>query len=317
MTTDEPVPRPVFHDPKDGHMELPSPDGRFLLLTGPWEVRMSLWIETPVLRDLAGDRSLWRPEDSRWSLNGADWLDATRVELRLRKYPGNHEPSELRAWIDAQAGWGQVEGSGQVPLERFEAALDAALGWGGHSGPGGGPRVPPAVLLGADASAARLAAAVAASERGSGASPSEGPAPPPDAGVRAARPGEGSSAGVMSTAADGPLWRWQWEGYPRYHANRFNLALHLVVVPLFLLGNVHLLTGLLAGQWGDLIGGLLAMGLSLALQGRGHAREVHPPEPFTGPGQAIARILIEQWVSFPRFVLSGGWWRAWRATGSR
>jgi hypothetical protein len=22
--------------------------------------------------------------------------------------------------------------------------------------------------------------------------------------------------------------------------------------------------------------------------------------------------VLEQWITFPRFVLSGGWWRAWR-----
>jgi len=26
-----------------------------------------------------------------------------------------------------------------------------------------------------------------------------------------------------------------------------------------------------------------------------------------------ARIFLEQWITFPRFVLSGGWYHAWRA----
>ena len=49
------------------------------------------------------------------------------------------------------------------------------------------------------------------------------------------------------------------------------------------------------------------MVLSLALQGRGHRWEPVPPEPFTGPMNAVARLLCEQWITFPRFVLSGGW----------
>ena len=57
------------------------------------------------------------------------------------------------------------------------------------------------------------------------------------------------------------------------------------------------------------IGGI-AMGTGLALQGKGHKLERVPPEPFTGPANAIARLLLEQWVTFPRFVLSGGWRRA-------
>ena len=57
------------------------------------------------------------------------------------------------------------------------------------------------------------------------------------------------------------------------------------------------------------LGGML---LSIALQGRGHRSEFVPPEPFVGPGDAISRILLEQWITFPRFVLSGGWLRALR-----
>jgi len=36
-------------------------------------------------------------------------------------------------------------------------------------------------------------------------------------------------------------------------------------------------------------------------------------EPFTGPLNAMSRIFLEQWVTFPRFVLSGGWSHAMRA----
>jgi hypothetical protein len=52
--------------------------------------------------------------------------------------------------------------------------------------------------------------------------------------------------------------------------------------------------------------------LAMAFQGRGHKQEQVPPEPFTGPANALSRIFLEQWVTFPRFVLSGGWRRALR-----
>jgi hypothetical protein len=55
------------------------------------------------------------------------------------------------------------------------------------------------------------------------------------------------------------------------------------------------------------------MGLSIAIQGRGHGTEPVPAEPFTGMGNAVTRILLEQWVTFPRFALSGGWMRALQA----
>jgi hypothetical protein len=52
----------------------------------------------------------------------------------------------------------------------------------------------------------------------------------------------------------------------------------------------------------------------MAVQGRGHRLEKNAPVPFRGPLDVLARIFVEQWVTFPRFVLSGGFARAWRAT---
>jgi hypothetical protein len=100
--------------------------------------------------------------------------------------------------------------------------------------------------------------------------------------------------------------------YARYHQSRSNLLLHIVFVPLFLGGNVALPIALLGRRWPLAIGALAATALSIAIQGRGHRGEPVPPEPFTGPRNAAARIFMEQWVTFPRFVLSGGWSQALR-----
>lgn len=110
------------------------------------------------------------------------------------------------------------------------------------------------------------------------------------------------------------LLRWQWQGYPRYHQSRFNLLLHIVVVPLFLLGNTALLWAVLQGSWPVAALAMTAMVVSVAAQGRGHAKEPVPPEPFTSKSNAVARIFCEQWVTFPRFVISGGWSNALRRT---
>ena len=115
------------------------------------------------------------------------------------------------------------------------------------------------------------------------------------------------------TRGDSGLLAWQWEGYPRYHRSRANLLLHIVLVPLFLAGNLALVVGLLRLDWIEALVGVGCMGVSIALQGRGHAGEPVPPEPFRGPGNAVARIFLEQWITFPRFVATGGWWRALRA----
>ena len=100
--------------------------------------------------------------------------------------------------------------------------------------------------------------------------------------------------------------------YPRFHQDRVNLAIHIVMVPLFVACAVCALWSLITGRW--LWAGLLAAApaLSMAVQGVGHKREVHPPLPFEGPKDVLLRIFVEQFYTFPRFVLSGRFLRAWR-----
>ena len=109
------------------------------------------------------------------------------------------------------------------------------------------------------------------------------------------------------------LLRWQWEGYPRYHRSRANLLLHIVLVPLFLIGNVVLVVALVQHIWLTAVAAAAVMLVSVALQGRGHRKEPVPPEPFASAFNALARIFCEQWLTFPRFVATGGWSRAFHA----
>ncbi|HEV8444231.1 MAG TPA: terminase [Steroidobacteraceae bacterium] len=108
------------------------------------------------------------------------------------------------------------------------------------------------------------------------------------------------------------LLAWQWEGYARYHQSRVNLLLHVLLVPLFLAGNIAVVTGLVRLDWIEAVFGMGCMAVSMVLQGRGHRGEPVPPVPFGGTGNALGRIFLEQWITFPRFVLSGGWWGALR-----
>ncbi len=108
------------------------------------------------------------------------------------------------------------------------------------------------------------------------------------------------------------LLEWQWGGYSGYHRSRTNLLIHIAVVPLFLVGNVGLIVAIVEHSATFGLVSLIAMIVSVALQGRGHRGEEVPAEPFTSAANAISRIFLEQWVTFPRFVLSGGWLRALR-----
>ena len=106
------------------------------------------------------------------------------------------------------------------------------------------------------------------------------------------------------------LLRYQWNGYGKYHQTRANLWLHIVAVPLFLCSIALLFSSLLAFAPLKLLAALLGSAVALGLQGRGHKLEAVPAEPFKGPLDFFKRILCEQCVTFPRFVLSGGWVRA-------
>lgn len=104
---------------------------------------------------------------------------------------------------------------------------------------------------------------------------------------------------------------WQLGHYPGGHTRRSNLVLHLVTAPLFCAGTLSLAIAPFTTAWLAL-GGLL-MVVALVAQGRGHGLELRRPIPFRGPGDFVLRFFAEQWVTFPRFVLSGGFARAWRA----
>jgi hypothetical protein len=69
-------------------------------------------------------------------------------------------------------------------------------------------------------------------------------------------------------------------------------------------------------NWWFAFAGIASMTLAMAAQGRTHKLEQTPPVPFRGPGDVLARILAEQWITFPRFVLTGEFEKAWRRAGA-
>lgn len=110
----------------------------------------------------------------------------------------------------------------------------------------------------------------------------------------------------------------QWKHYCTTHASRANLLVHLLTVPVFMTGTAAAAAVLLGAPATWAVAGIAAMGGAIALQGRGHARELARPEPFRGPLDVLARLLVEQWITFPRYVLTGELARAWRrAAGDR
>ncbi len=115
------------------------------------------------------------------------------------------------------------------------------------------------------------------------------------------------------------LLAWQWRHYSGAHRDRANLLTHALTTPVFLAGTCAVAAAWTApGAWKLAVAaaGLAAMAAAMAAQGRTHRREAGAPAPFRGPRDVVARILAEQWITFPRYVLTGAFARAWRAAGS-
>ena len=52
--------------------------------------------------------------------------------------------------------------------------------------------------------------------------------------------------------------------------------------------------------------------LLLEAQARGHRLEEREPAAFRGAGDKLKRLFVEQWVTFPRYLMTGEFARAWR-----
>jgi hypothetical protein len=107
-----------------------------------------------------------------------------------------------------------------------------------------------------------------------------------------------------------------WSDYLRVHADRRNLIIHIIAVPLFLGASISLAVYLLRGDYPPAaIAAALSL-LAMILQGRGHAIERGAPIPFSGTINFLLRWFREQFVIFPVFVISGRWWQQLRSAGS-
>ena len=114
---------------------------------------------------------------------------------------------------------------------------------------------------------------------------------------------------MASSERDGGLLDWQWRGYSRNHRDRANLLIHMIGVPVFIAGVLAFITQVTHAQWfGATVSAVVAVA-AFAVQGVGHKRERIAPEPFAGPGDFVARVFAEQFITFPRFVLMGQWAR--------
>jgi hypothetical protein len=98
------------------------------------------------------------------------------------------------------------------------------------------------------------------------------------------------------------------------HHHRTNLLVHALTVPVFLVGTLAIPLAIVAGPWWLALAGAVAMIAAIGAQGATHRLEDRAPDPFRGPVDVIARLFEEQWITFPRYVATGGFARAWRGS---
>ncbi|MCS3902858.1 hypothetical protein J2T55_000866 [Methylohalomonas lacus] len=111
------------------------------------------------------------------------------------------------------------------------------------------------------------------------------------------------------------LLRWQWSAYPSTHTHRVNLLVHVVTWPFFVSGSLMIVAGIILLQPALTLLGLLGTSGAAMAQLQSHRFEPQAPARFSSPWDLIRRFLAEQFVTFPRFLLSGGFAAAWRRAG--
>lgn len=105
---------------------------------------------------------------------------------------------------------------------------------------------------------------------------------------------------------------WQYAGYPKNHANRLNLILHLITAPIFVTCTIGTLYFLVRAYWINAAISFGAMLLVVVIQGIGHGKEPVKPDPFLSPLDFLARFFTENFLTFWRYVFSGKWLEAFQ-----
>lgn len=101
-----------------------SPDNRWRVAFSVYEVKMSLWIETPVVLDNATGKPLLDLCTSDWSADEVQWrADSKAVAIHMRHYPG--DAPTLTVVLDLPSQSCRVES----PAETATVSFAQINGW--------------------------------------------------------------------------------------------------------------------------------------------------------------------------------------------
>ena len=112
------------------------------------------------------------------------------------------------------------------------------------------------------------------------------------------------------------LVQWQRDVYPEVHSKRSTLLVHVVTVPIFVAATLSTVVSLVTLQP---ISALLGLGIMAAAFGAEAFMHKREPKSYAidGPADLLSRVFLEHFVTFWRFVLDGGWAKAYREAGRR
>jgi hypothetical protein len=104
-----------------------SPDGRYQVQAIPWEAGNTHWVFPPQIIDTQNGIVVFGLEDHLWSTDRSTWLSPTRVELKLRKYPGDRARLGLAVIIECAEGTAEYGDGTHIDLARLESTLEGML----------------------------------------------------------------------------------------------------------------------------------------------------------------------------------------------
>lgn len=112
----------------------------------------------------------------------------------------------------------------------------------------------------------------------------------------------------------------QWSDYSERHQNKVNLLIHIVTVPLVWIAAIQVIGALLlmltgVGGFTILVWAAILIAIALFAQSHGNSMEAVKPAPFGDWKGFAINAAAEQFVTFPRFVVTGQWLRNLQATG--
>ena len=110
------------------------------------------------------------------------------------------------------------------------------------------------------------------------------------------------------------LVAWVWRNTDATHRNPWNLLIHLICAPLFVLAHLLIVLAMLSGSLSALFMGLVSIASSMVSQQFGHLLEEQQQPAYSGARDVFVRIYCEQFYTFWRFLLSGKWVRHYRVT---